>query len=44
VDLLCLQFSLFKLAKSKGALALEAHIENPEDSSIFCNYPTFMKN
>ena len=27
VDLLCLQFSLFKLAKSKGALALEVHIE-----------------
>ncbi|MDP6833001.1 MAG: flagellar motor stator protein MotA, partial [Alphaproteobacteria bacterium] len=44
VELLCLQFSLFKLAKSKGALALEAHIENPEDSTIFANYPTFMKN
>ncbi|MBL6953903.1 MAG: flagellar motor stator protein MotA [Alphaproteobacteria bacterium] len=44
VELLCLQFSLFKLAKSKGALALETHIENPEDSSIFTNYPAFMKN
>ena len=44
VDLLCLQFSLFKLAKSKGALALEAHIENPEESSIFTNYPAFLKN
>jgi len=44
VDLLCLQFSLFKLAKSKGALALEAHIENPEESSIFINYPAFLKN
>ena len=44
VELLCLQFSLFKLAKSKGALALETHIENPEESSIFSNYPSFMKN
>ena len=44
VELLCLQFSLFKLAKSKGALALETHIENPEDSAIFNNYPAFMKN
>ena len=44
VELLCLQFSLFKLAKSKGALALEAHIKNPDESSIFSLYPTFMKN
>ena len=44
VDFLCLQFSLFNLAKSKGALALEAHIENPEESSIFSNYPAFLKN
>ncbi len=44
VELLTLLYSLFKLAKSKGALALEAHIENPEESSIFVNYPAFMKN
>jgi chemotaxis protein MotA len=44
VDLLVLQFTLFKLAKSKGALALEAHIENPESSTIFENHPSFMKN
>ena len=44
VELLTLLFSIFKLAKSKGALALEAHIENPEDSSILTNYPTFMNN
>ncbi len=44
VELLCLQFSLFKLAKSKGALALETHIESPEESTIFANYPAFMKN
>ncbi len=44
VDLLVLQFTLFKLAKSKGALALEAHIETPESSTIFENHPNFMKN
>ncbi len=44
VDLLTLLFTLFKLAKSKGALALEAHIENPESSTIFQNHPNFMKN
>ena len=44
VELLCLQFTLFKLAKSKGALALENHIEHPEDSAVFANYPAFMKN
>lgn len=44
VELMTLLYSLFKLAKSKGALALEAHIENPQDSSIFQNYPKFLKN
>lgn len=44
VELLTLMFSLFKLAKSKGALALEAHIENPQDSTLFSNYPNFLKN
>src|SRR5690606_1209243 len=29
---------------SKGALALEAHIENPEQSSIFNNHPNFARN
>jgi chemotaxis protein MotA len=44
VELLTLQFAVFKLAKTKGALALEAHVENPEESTIFSNYPAFMKN
>ena len=44
VELLILMYTLFKLAKAKGALALETHIENPEESSIFANYPSFMKN
>ena len=41
LDLLGLQFTLFKLAKSKGNLALEAHVENPSESSIFGAFPNF---
>jgi chemotaxis protein MotA len=38
-DLLCLLFLLTKTMKSKGLIALEAHIENPHESSIFKRYP-----
>lgn len=41
LELLGLQFTLFKLAKSKGNLALEVHVENPHDSAIFNSFPTF---
>lgn len=44
IDLLGLQFSIFKLIQSKGVLALEPHIENPESSSIFSQFPSFMKD
>ena len=44
VELLGLQFTLFKLIQSKGVLALEVHIENPHESSIFQKFPTFAKN
>lgn len=37
-DLLCLLFQLIKLAK-QNPVALEEHIEAPENSSIFANYP-----
>ena len=38
-ELLSLLHQLFKLAKSKGNLALEKHIENPEDSNLFEQFP-----
>ena len=38
-DLLCLLFALCKLMKSKGLIAVEPHIENPHESSIFKQYP-----
>lgn len=44
VELLGLQYTLFKLVQAKGVLALEQHIENPEQSAIFERFPTFMKN
>jgi chemotaxis protein MotA len=44
VELLGLQYSLFKLAKSKGNLALEVHVENPKDSTLFAQFPRFAKD
>lgn len=38
-DLLCLLFGLCKLMKSKGLIAVEQHIENPHESTIFNQYP-----
>ncbi|HTH97448.1 MAG TPA: flagellar motor stator protein MotA [Stellaceae bacterium] len=42
VDLLVLLNVIFKLAKSKGAMALEVHIENPDESPLFQQFPKFM--
>lgn len=38
-DLLCLLFALCKLMKSKGLIAVEQHLEKPEESTIFSQYP-----
>ncbi len=38
LELLGLLFSLFKLAKTKGDLALESHVETPDESTIFQNF------
>lgn len=43
-DILCLMFSLCKLMKSKGMIALEQHIEKPEESPIFSQYPKILKD
>src|SRR5262245_49103851 len=42
-DLLALLFALTKLVKSKGVVALEPHIEKPEESALFGRYPKIMK-
>lgn len=42
LELLSMLYSVFKLAKSKGMLALEQHIEKPEESKLFTQFPKFM--
>jgi len=44
LELLSLLYSVFKLAKTKGALALEQHVEKPEDSALFQRFPLFYAN
>jgi len=39
VDLLSLLYFLVKLAATKGAMALEAHIEKPDESNAFKAFP-----
>lgn len=43
-DLLSLLFLLTKTMKSKGVIALESHIENPKESTIFQKFPKIMKD
>ena len=44
MELLSVLFSVFKLVRTKGWLAVEAHIEAPHDSALFSNFPGFMHN
>jgi len=44
LELLSLLYQIFKLAKSKGMLVLEPHIENPDESELFANFPKFHAN
>ena len=41
LELLSVLYSVFRLAKSKGDLALEQHVEKPEESSLFQKFPEF---
>jgi len=43
-DLLALLFTLTKTMKTKGVIALETHIENPGESTIFNQYPKILKD
>jgi chemotaxis protein MotA len=43
-DLLSLLFLLTKTMKTKGVVAIEQHIENPKESTIFQNYPKILKD
>lgn len=44
IELFSMLYAIFKLAKSKGDLALESHVEKPEESAIFQQFPKFSKD
>ena len=44
LELLSLLYQLFKVAKTKGMLMLEQHIEKPEESAIFQQFPGIYDN
>ena len=41
LELLSLLYTVFKLAKTKGMLALEAHVEKPDESTLWEKFPIF---
>jgi chemotaxis protein MotA len=43
-DLLSLLYKLIRLISSKGTMAVETHIENPQDSTIFNQFPKLSAN
>ena len=44
IELFSALFIIFKTAKTKGWLALEQHIEKPEESELFGRFPGFQHN
>ena len=42
LELLTMLYAIFKMAKTKGALVLEQHVEKPHESALFQKYPTFL--
>lgn len=44
VELLAMQYAMYKLVQQKGLLEIEKHIEDPHESSLFNAFPTFAKN
>ncbi len=44
IELFSALFSIFKLARTKGWLALESHIEKPEESEMLKRFPSFYEN
>ncbi len=44
IDAIALTTRLMKLMRSEGPVALEAHVEKPEESEIFAEYPGLLAN
>ncbi len=43
LELLCALYTVFRIAKAKGLATLEPHTDNPNESSIFKNFPIFIQ-
>jgi chemotaxis protein MotA len=41
-ELLAMLYQLFRLAQSNGAMALESHLDNPQESAVLAKYPRFL--
>jgi len=44
IDAIALTAQCMKLLKNEGPVALESHIDNPQDSTIFSAYPNLLRN
>ena len=44
VKLLIMLYEIFQAARKDGLVAMESHIEKPEESKILTNYPEFLAN
>lgn len=44
VELLAMQFAMYRLVQQKGVLGIEPHIEDPANSTLFNAFPTFASN
>jgi chemotaxis protein MotA len=44
IELLSLLYQIFRLAKTKGMLALEQHVEKPDESALFAAFPKVQHN
>ena len=44
LEVLSLLYSVFKLARTKGMLALESHVEKPDESTLFEQFPGVTAN
>ena len=43
-ELFSLMYDLMKTSRKDGLLAIESHVSNPHESSIFAKYPLILKN
>jgi chemotaxis protein MotA len=44
LDMLVMLYELLNVARKDGVVALESHIEHPEDSAVIKKYPSFANN